>query len=179
MIAQIKDMTLGMEGDLRISLSVPRAHTDELKSLKDEQLDVTIKKYRAHRGLDANGRMWCICREIAQAMPTPHTDREIYRHAIRDVGEYVTVPIKNIGVDAFIERWGKNGIGWFAEVEDDSKIKDHKRVRIYYGSSTYSTLEMSRLLDYLTDEAQQMGIVLMASKEQIEEAKRRWGNDAS
>ena len=61
-------------------------------------------------------------------------------------------------------------------MEDDSKLQGYKRVRLYYGSSTYDTKEMSRLLDYLVDEAQQMGLTLRASKAEIEEAKRRWGD---
>lgn len=141
-------------------------------------MEIDSKKYRAKRSMDANALMWCLCKEIAQAMPTPHTDREIYRHAIRDVGEYEPLPIKDKAVDTFVERWGMNGIGWIAEVTDKSKTPGYTLIRAYYGSSTYDSKQMSVLLDYLVDEAKQMGITLRASKEQIEEAKRRWGEKA-
>ena len=49
-------------------------------------------------------------------------------------------------------------------------------MKAYYGSSTYDTREMSKLLDYVADEAKQIGLVLRASKKEIEESLRRWGD---
>jgi len=178
MIATIKDISRGMKGELQVTIALPPEHTSEMLKMQGEQLDVNIKKYRAKRTVSANNLLWALCQDIAKAMPTPHTDKEIYRHAIRDVGEYVPLPIKDIAVQTFIEKWGKNGIGWVVEVTDKSKTKGYTLLHAYYGSSTYNSAEMARVLDYLVDEAQQMGIPLMASKEQIEEAKRRWGKDA-
>lgn len=176
MKGRIKDLGFGMGGDLTLTLSLPRNYADELKALMDTDLSVEVKKWKNKRSLDANALLWAICLEIAQALPTPHTDREIYRRAVLEVGPYTPVPIREDAVDAMQARWSKQGIAWIAEVEDDSKLKGYKRVRLYYGSSTYDSAEMSRLLDYLVDEATQMGITLRASKREIEEAKRRWGD---
>ena len=109
-----------------------------------------------------------------KAMPSPHTDAEIYRHAIRDVGEYEPLPIKAEAVDTFKRRWETKGVGWFVDVLDDSKLPGYKVVRAFYGSSSYDSKEMSRLLDYLVDEAQQMGIVIPTNKYDIEKAKSEW-----
>ena len=77
-------------------------------------------------------------------------------------------------METFQRRWSAKGTGWFAEVIDDSKIQGYKLVFAYYGSSTYDTASMSKLIDYLVDDAKQMGIPIPASKEQ-EEALAAWG----
>ncbi len=103
-------------------------------------------------------------------------DAEVYRKAVMDAGEYEHLPIKAVAVDTFARRWESKGLGWFVQEVDDSKLKGYKLVKAYYGSSTYDTKEMSVLLDYIVDEAQQIGLTLRASEKEIEEAKRRWGD---
>jgi len=160
MRGRIKDLGFGLQGDLTVTLTLPRHHAQELQELMESEVRVEIKKWRNRRSNDANALLWAICNDIAKALPTPYTP----------------VPIKSEAVEALKDRWSKQGIAWIVEVEDDSKLQGYKRVRLYYGSSTYDTKEMSRLLDYLVDEAQQMGLTLRASKAEIEEAKRRWGD---
>ena len=178
MQAKIETLSRGMGGELLVTLSMPPNHIDEVAKLKDEVLDVELKKHRERRSKDANSLMWCICREIGAALNIP--DREVYRKAIKDIGVYDIVPIQVERIDALKRHWSGHGIGWFIEVEDNEskKLPGFKRVRMYYGSSTYNSKELSALIDYLQDDAQQIGITLQASKEQIEEAKRRWGEDA-
>jgi hypothetical protein len=106
-------------------------------------------------------------------MKPPIPKEEVYRRAIREVGEYEPLPIKNEAVDTFIQRWATKGVGWFAEVIDDSKLTGYKLVFAYYGSSTYDTAAMSRLIDYLIDEAEQIGIIIPLGKEK-EEALNAW-----
>lgn len=103
--------------------------------------------------------------------PVPKED--VYRKAIRDVGEYEPLPIKAEAVDLFQRRWAEKGTGWFADVIDDSKIPGYKLVFAYYGSSTYDTAAMSRLLDYIVQDARNMGLSIPSSKEQ-EEMLNAW-----
>ena len=53
--------------------------------------------------------------------------------------------------------WESNGIGWFTETFD-SRLENCVRVRFYHGSSLYDTKQMSRLIDYIVDEAHALGI---------------------
>lgn len=170
----IKDIGLTLSGELSLTLTLPRQSADELKPLMDAPVSVDIKKWRERRSLDANGLLWALCREIGQALGIP--DVEVYRKAVMDAGEYEHLPIKAVAVDTFARRWESKGLGWFVQVVDDSKLKGYKLVKAYYGSSTYDTKEMSKLLDYVVDEAQQIGLTLRASEKEIEEAKRRWGD---
>ena len=143
-------------------------------TLKDFDVDVEIRKHNPKRSKDANSMCWAMCSDIGKALRPPVPKEEVYRKAIREVGEYEPLPIKAEAVETFQRRWSSKGTGWFAEVIDDSKLPGYKLVFAYYGSSTYDTAEMSRLIDYLVDDAKQMGIPIPASKEQ-EEALKAWG----
>ena len=45
----------------------------------------------------------------------------------------------------------------------------------YCGSSTYTVSEMSRLIDYLKDEMEQMGLMIPISKAEEERLLEQWG----
>ena len=141
--------------------------------LKDADVEVEIKKHNPKRSKDANSMCWAMCSDIGNALRPPLPKEEVYRRAIREVGEYEPLPIKAEAVETFQRRWAAKGIGWFADVIDDSKIPGYKLVFAYYGSSTYDTASMSRLIDYLIDEAEQIGIVIPLGKEK-EEALNAW-----
>ena len=87
------------------------------------------------------------------------------------------MPIKDEAVESFLTRWAYKGIGWFAEVVDDSKLKGYKLVFAYYGSSTYSKDAMSRLIDYLVQDAEQMGIFIPLSESERSEIINAWGKN--
>jgi len=163
MKGRIRDMGRGHDGSLTLTLSLPPQYFDEMHALLDEVINVEVKKWRDHRSKDANALMWDVCQELGAALKIPK--EEVYRKAIRDVGEYIPLPIKACAVDKFCSNWATKGVGWFAEVQDDSKIPGYKLVFAYYGSSTYDTKQMSTLLDYLIDDAEQIGIVLKAGPE--------------
>ena len=163
MKGRIRDMGRGYDGSLTVTLSLPPQYADEIHALMGEDISAEIKKWREHRSRDANALMWAVCEELAIAMRS--TKEEVYRRAIRDVGEHEPLPIKDCAVERFCANWATKGVGWFAEVQDNSKIPGYKLVFAYYGSSTYDTKAMSRLLDYLIDDAKAAGIVLKAGAE--------------
>ena len=138
------------------------------EKLKDVEVEIDIKKHNPKRSKDANAFCWGLCTDIGNAIRPPVPKEEVYRKAIREVGEYEPLPIREDAVETFQRRWASHGVGWFAEVVDNSKLKGYKLVFAYYGSSTYSTESMSRLLDFLVDEMTQMGLPIPASKEQEE-----------
>lgn len=141
--------------------------------LKDAEISVEIKKYHPGRSKTANDFCWALCTDIGKAIRPPVPKNEVYRRAIREVGEYEPLPIREDAVETFQRRWAAHGTGWFAEVIDNSKLEGYKLVFAYYGSSTYDTASMGRLIDYLVDEAEQMGLQIPAKKEQ-EEMLKAW-----
>ena len=160
-------------GEWVLSLSTSADAGKVYDKLKDTDVDVEIKKHNPKRSRDANNFAWALCTDIGKALTPPLPKEEVYRKAIRDVGEYEPLPIREDTVETFQRRWASHGTGWFAEVVDNSKLKGYKLVFAYYGSSTYDTAAMSRLIDYLVQDAREMGLQLPASKEQ-EEMLKSW-----
>ena len=121
----------------------------------DAEYDVTIKKHRKHRSLDAKAYMWVLADKIADV--TNSTRDEVYRKAIREVGVFTDVAVSQKATAELVKCWSSKGIGWFTDVFD-SKLENCKRVRLYYGSSSYDTKQMSRLIDDIVQEAKNLNI---------------------
>ena len=161
-------------GDTEIVLSVKgRVDISELKEIiaKGKRLDCEIKQYRAKRSLDANAYMWQISQKIAEALHC--TKEEVYRNAIRAVGQFDMLAMKEEAAEQFIKVWNSRGLGWYAE-EMDSKLEGCKKIIAYYGSSCYDTKSMSVLIDYIVDDAKAIGIETLTPSE-IEGLKEGWG----
>ena len=175
MIGKLKDLLPLQGGEWLVSFTTRDDPGQMFDDLKDVAVKVEVKKASKHRSKDANALCWGTCKDIGDALKPPISKEEVYRRAIRDVGEYEPLPIKAEAVQTFCERWASKGTGWFAEVIDDSKLPGYKLVFAYYGSSTYDTAAMSRLIDYLIDEANQIGIVIPLGAEK-EEALNAWSS---
>lgn len=152
---------------------------EELNNIKpDIEYTVEVKKKSRKRSINANSYMWVVCQQIAERLTvggTYHSKEDIYRNAIKDCGHFTPVPVRNDIVDTWRNRWGANGIGWVSEVLGPCKhTQGYTIVAMYHGSSTYDTTEMSRLIDCLLDECQQLGISTKSSEE-IDSLIKEWG----
>lgn len=132
-----------------------------LISFKPGEYEITVKKQK--RSLDANRYMWALCTKIGELLAMPSED--VYRNAVRDVGVFTPLPIREDAVEEFSRIWAGHGIGWFVVVVDDSKLPGYKLVRAYNGSSTYDTAQMSRLIDYIIQDAKALGIETLTDRE--------------
>ena len=66
--------------------------------------------------------------------------------------------------------WSRQGLGWLTErIADDTLM-------LYYGSSSYNTKQMSRLLDNLIQDAKALGITT-ETPEEIEKMKALWAEE--
>lgn len=173
MTGKLKDISIGIGGEWIVSFITRDNPVAMFYRMQNHDVTIEIKRTTKPRSLDANAFAWALCTEIGKAITPPVPKEEVYRKAIREVGEYEPLPIKAEAVETFQRRWSSKGTGWFAEVIDDSKLPGYKLVFAYYGSSTYDTAAMSKLIDYLVDEAQQMELPIPASREQ-EEMLRAW-----
>lgn len=173
MKGRFKDCLKLSGGEWLVSFTTRENPGKLFEKLRDADISVDVKKANPKRSKDANSLCWGICKDIGDSLKPPIPKEDVYRKAIREVGEYEPLPIRNDAVETFQNRWACKGVGWFAEVIDDSKIPGYKLVFAYYGSSTYDTKAMSKLLDYLVDEAEQMGIIIPLGKER-EEFLHEW-----
>lgn len=173
MRARLKDMSIDFASRKQIvSFIIDTDFAEEFDRLKDKPLTVEVKQYRERRSNNANAYMWVLCEKIAQTQGIGA--EEVYRHAIREVGVREPLPIKAEAVEHFQTEWGKRGIGWFVDVIDDSKLEGYKLVFAYYGSSTYTSAEMARLIDNIVQDATALGIPT-DPRDEIEKLIREWG----
>lgn len=129
-----------------------------------------IKEYKEKRSLDANAYAWVLLGKLQDKLHIPKED--IYRDAIRLVGSYEVVPIKNEAVTKFEQAWNKNGLGWITDTTK-SKIKGYTNVIAYYGSSIYDTREMTRLIELIIQECKQLDIETKSEAE-IDSLLKEW-----
>ena len=142
-----------------------------ISSLDDKKYIVEVKQYRKKRSLDANAYCWTLIDKLAEK--TGLNKIIIYCDAIREIGgNSETVCVQDKAVDKLREGWEHNGIGWQTEIEK-SKIKGCTNVILYYGSSSYNTHQMSRLIDNLIEDCRAIGIETMTPDE-LEVLKQSW-----
>ena len=123
---------------------------------KSRLYDCEIKEHRQKRSLDANAYSWVLMDKLAEATNIPKED--IYREAIRNIGGNTeTVCVQKKAADRIRSAWSKNGLGWLTE-ETPSKLDGCTNVILYYGSSTYDVVQMSRLIDNLVSDCKALGI---------------------
>lgn len=148
-----------------------RESLSSLEELKEDKLSIEIKKYRKNRSLDANAYMWVLISKLEEKINI--SKDIIYKDAIRNIGVYEVIPVKNEAVERFIEAWTKNGLGWVCETTK-SKLEGYTNILAYYGSSTYNTAEMSRLIDFIVQECKQLNIETM-SRTELDSLIESWG----
>ena len=96
-----------------------------------------------------------------------------------NANSYCWLIAQKIAVERYIQIWQSHGIGWLAEDAGECKsIKGYHNIMCYHGSSVYTTKEMARLIDCLTDECAQLGIKLEPS-EYIQSLIEGWESEQS
>lgn len=159
MIGRLHDMAFDRHGGCLLTLSTPENCGELFDELKDCEVEISIKKARKRRSLDANAYAWVLMDKLAAKLG--EKKEEIYRHAIRDVGgnsDIVCVQLR--AVDKLRESWSRNGIGWVSDTMP-SKIDGCQNVILYYGSSTFDSSQMSRFIDNLVQDCKAIGIETM------------------
>ena len=134
----------------------------EMKEGKKYQAE--LKEHRQRRSLDANAYFWVLCGRLSAKIGIPK--EEVYINLIKDIGDnYVIVPIQNEAVDRWVENWKSKGIGWVCDILGESKLDGYTNVITYYGSSTYDTAQMSRLINLVVEECKEHDIETMTPAE--------------
>ena len=132
---------------------------------------IEIKEYRKKRSLDANALAWAEISQVAAATGVPKT--EVYKSYIKEIGGNSEVLcIQNFAVERFCEHWESNGIGWITD-RIPSKIEGCTNIIAYYGSSTFDTGQMHRLITLVEQDCKEYGIPTYEDIV-IQEALERW-----
>ena len=142
------------------------------KLMPEKKLSIKVDKHKKKRSLDANAYCWVLLGKLAAKLNEPTT--EIYRRIIKDVGDNCdTVCVQDKAVESLCAGWVRNGIGWQTDTFH-SKLEGCTNVILYYGSSTYDSSQMHRLLELILQECRQQNIEVK-SNEEIQSLLTSWG----
>ena len=169
MKAQLYDISEGMNG-LIISFKVERgAEVARLRSMPDEDLEMTVGKYKAKRSLNANAYMWTLLDKLAAKL---HADREeLYLRYVKHYGIWCDVTLLANKARTIMTGWERQGLGWKTEViQANDKTVD---VRLYYGTSVYNGEQMRRVIDAVVEDCKDIGIETR-TPEEIDGMIRAW-----
>ena len=140
----------------------------------EKEYSIEIKEHRKKRSLDANAYFWVLAHKVAEK--TGVEVSAVYRQYIRDIGgNNDIVCVQDKAVDAFRSAWERNGIGWVTDTMP-SKLEGCTNVLCYYGSSTYDTIQMSRLIGLAIEDCKAFGIEYMTQSE-ILKLLSAWGGE--
>lgn len=171
MKARLKDLSFSRDGESILTITTREDCRGLWDELNQGDVEVTVKKYRKKRSLDANAYAWVLLDKLAESTGIPKM--ELYINAVRNVGGNTEVIcVRDQAVDKMREVWKRNGAGWFTETMP-SKIPGCTNVILYYGSSTFDTAQMSRMIDYIVDDCKAVGIETMPP-EKLEAMLKSW-----
>jgi len=147
------------------------ANAKDLEKWKDTLLSVEIKKYRKKRSLDANAYYWLLVGKLADKIG--QTNAWIHNDMLRKYGQieeidgkavYIVIPDTEAAYKTVYEAQTYH-------LKPTSQVKEGKDgilYRTYFmlkGSSLYDTKEMSRLIDGIVRECQDLGIETVPPEE--------------
>lgn len=148
-----------LDGQVEITFTTQKSVLRAFDGLNDKPLTITVKEFRKKRSLSQNAYLWVLLDELAKKLNRSKED--VYKDFVKDYGVFEVLPLRNDAVESFTTKWGKNGLGWFCEDLGESKLNGYTKLIAYYGSSTYNTQEMTRLIDAVVTECQEYGINTM------------------
>lgn len=118
---------------------------------------VKLTSWREKRSRTANAYAWELLGKLSERLHIP--PEEIYRGLVKDVGgNYTTVSVNVEALKELKEMWASHGIGWFAELLGAGGRPGMVDVILYYGSSSYDTAQMARLIDLIIQECRGNGV---------------------
>lgn len=115
--------------------------------------DFQVKEHKEKRSLNANSYCWVLITKIAEKIRMSKED--CYKRMLRDYGQSdVIMMLPNIPADKYFKYFDSLG-----------NHNGETIYRVYRGSSTYDTYEMSVLIDGVVQEAKNLDIEVMTPRE--------------
>lgn len=140
---------------------------ESLNQLLGKQLDITAKKHREKRSLNANSYFYELIGRIAEA--TDSSKDEIHNRMLARYGQYMRDKDDNIVFCLYPE-----DIDYLESSDVHLKPTGHTEDRngvayewfvVMRGSHTYNTQEMAKLIDGTVDECKALGIETLSDDE--------------
>ena len=156
--------------DTFLCVSIPYREAQKfMGEKKDRKYTVEIKEFREKRSLSANNYLWRLLDEMAAVKSrmdeAPCTKEDLYLDYVRECGPFKDFELSMDEAKTFQVAWSRLGTGWPTEQVDFTPDGERVTVRAYYGSSTYNTRQMSRLIDLVVQDAKALGVETMSPEE--------------
>lgn len=135
----------------------------------NEEIEVKRKK----RSKDSNSYFWKLLQELCFEMNLDVIQE--YRKRVKELGIFQTFELDTKNTPTFEFLWSSRGIGWFTEKVDE--IGDKTTLNAYYGSSSYNSKQMSRLIDNLVQDCKAVGIQTLDEIEIEELIRSEYGEN--
>lgn len=165
---RLKSITKDWQSDKLIVSFEIDSRTIDADSLQNVTLEITAKKQRKHRSLNANALLWSCLGKIAAVL---RTDKwSVYLEMLKRYGIYTYICVKPQAVEMLKRQWRE------CEEIGTININGQEAVQMlcYYGSSTYDTKQFSVLLDGVISEMKEAGIET-PSEEELRRSIEVWG----
>nr|DAE21087.1 MAG TPA: NinB protein [Siphoviridae sp. ctRCE13] len=124
-----------------------RDKLSDIEQLKGLKLKIEAKRYIKKRTTNANNYFWKLLQELCDLADIDTIEE--YKRRVKKLGIFRRFKIEKDNVNTFEKMWTAQGIAWFCEIADTTYIGDteFKIINAYYGSSSFNSKQMARLID--------------------------------
>ena len=152
-------------GQVSVTFAVrDQADAERLNGLLGSAITIEVQKDHPKRSTEANAYLWVLLGKLANKLRSNPV--EVYRQYIKDVGNnYEILPVKDVAVEKFKEVWTSKGYGWICEKHSESRFPGYTNLICFYGSSTYDTAQMSKMIDMVVADCKEQGIETLPEEE--------------
>lgn len=166
MKARIVDYLYITPARQRLTIDVFEDFRETYDKLKDEDINLAVKKLGKPKTLTANGYYWVLLDKLAAETGIPTKD--LYFDGLRNVGGNMQVYCSTKrAIDEMCALWeqqGTTGWGWPYD-RFESKLAGCENVKLYYGLSALDRESLSRLIDHLVQDCKACGVETLPQEE--------------
>lgn len=130
----------------------------DIEQLKGLKLKIEAKRYIKKRTTDANNYFWKLLQELAELEEIDTVEE--YKRRVKELGIFRRFRIEKDNTKTFEKMWSAQGTAWFCEISDTEYVGDteFKIINAYYGSSSFNSKQMARLIDGVVQDCKSYGI---------------------
>lgn len=170
MKARLHDLSFSRDGASVLSITTREDCRGLWDDLHETEVEVTIKKSRKKRSLDANGLYWASLTELARRLEV--SNAYMHNSMIRQYGQpemygekvaYIMLPDTDETEQKALEAETYH-IKPTSQTREGNDGVTYRAYMLMRGSSTYNTEEFSRLLDGLLEACRSAGVHVMTGR---------------
>lgn len=137
----------------------------DIEQLKGLKLKIEAKKHIKKRTINANNYFWKLLQELCELAEMDTIEE--YKRRVKELGIFRRFKIEKDNINTFKRMWSAQGVAWFCEISDTEYIGDteFKIINAYYGSSSFNSKQMARLIDAVIQDCKVYGV---ETKSQLE-----------